>query len=630
MCGITGYVAFNGSKTIDYEILGKMVNIIFHRGPDESGMDIRGGVAMGMRRLSIIDLSGGSQPIYNEDRTVWTVFNGEIYNFHEVRKQLQSKGHIFKTNTDTEVIVHGYEEYGSDFLKYLNGMFAIAVHDTVKNKLLLARDHIGIKPLYYTFNNNRIIFGSEIKSILISRKVDTELDIDALSEFLSWEYVPGKATLIKGIRKLEPGYFLEIDLNNPVCEPKMYWDIPFFEPHNDHSTMDEWLEKIDWQLKKSTQMQLISDVPLGAFLSGGVDSSLIVSAMGEAKTFSIGFDDPTYNELKWARRVANHLHVNHKDEIIKPDVLELFEHLMFFLDDPIGDFSIFPTYLVSRLARKHVTVALSGDGGDELFGGYETYLAQYKARIFNKIPYFIRKGIIERIINSLKPTAKKKGMVNKAKRFIEGTSYDDQLSHARWRIFVGEELRNCLFSADSLKEVVSPASQHIERLFNQAGNRGDLNRSLYVDVKSYLCDNILTKVDRMSMAVSLEARVPYLDPDLVSLAFQVPEKFKVTLNNTKIILKKLASKYVPYECVYRPKEGFSIPIKNWLVNEFRPLMEELLDYNRIKQEGIFNTDTVDRLKKEHINGTANHSHILWSLIVFQDWKRRWLEGEALK
>ncbi len=630
MCGITGYASFKGAKTIDREVLEKMVNIIFHRGPDESGSDIRGSVAMGMRRLSIIDLSGGSQPIYNEDRTIWTVFNGEIYNFHEIKKVLQAKGHLFKSHTDTEVIVHGYEEYGSDFLKHLNGMFAIAVHDSVKNKLLLARDHIGIKPLYYTFNNNRIIFGSEIKSILMSRDVNAELDVDALGEFMSWEYVPGRATLIKSIRKLEPGYFLEIDLNSPVCEPKMYWDIPFFEPREDHSTMDEWLEKIDWQLKKSTQMQLISDVPLGAFLSGGVDSSLIVSAMGEAKTFSIGFDDPTYNELKWARRVADHLKVNHEDEIIKPNALELFEHLMFFLDDPIGDFSIFPTYLVSRLARKHVTVALSGDGGDELFGGYETYLAQSKAKIFNRIPSFIRKGIIEVAINNVKPTAKKKGFINKAKRFVEGTYHDDELSHGRWRIFVGEEMRKNLFSEIALKEMISPPSQHIEKLFKQSGNRGELNRSLYVDVKSYLCDNILTKVDRMSMAVSLEARVPYLDPDLVTLAFQVPEKFKVTSKNTKIILKKLASKYVPEDCIYRPKEGFSIPIKNWLMNEFRPLMEDLLDHKRIKQEGIFNNQTVERLKQEHLKGTANHSHILWSMIVFQDWKRRWLEGEALK
>jgi asparagine synthase (glutamine-hydrolysing) len=630
MCGIAGYAAFNGAQTIDPEILGKMVNIIFHRGPDESGMDIRGGVAMGMRRLAIIDLSGGSQPIYNEDRTVWTVFNGEIYNFQEVKKDLQAKGHIFITNSDTEVIVHGYEEYGSAFVTRLNGMFAIAVHDMVKNKLLLARDHTGIKPLYYTFDNNRIIFGSEIKSLLVSGKVDARLELDALGDFFSWEYVPGKATLIQGIQKLEPGYFLELDLRNPVCVPKMYWDIPFFESCHNHSTIDQWIEKVDWQLQKSTRMQLISDVPLGAFLSGGVDSSLIVAMMGKAKTFSIGFDDPTYNELKWARRVADHLRVSHIDEIIKPDVLDLFEHLMFFLDDPIGDFSIFPTYLVSRLARQHVTVALSGDGGDELFGGYETYLAQRYARMWNKIPGFIRKGLIERIVRSLRPTSKKKGLVNKAKRFIEGVSCDKRMSHARWRLFVGEEMRNSLFSEDALRQIVSSPSQHIERLFEQAGNRGELNRSLYVDVKSYLADNILTKVDRMSMAVSLETRVPYLDPDLVALAFQIPEKFKTTSQDTKIILKKLASKYVPHECLYRPKEGFSIPIKKWLVHEFRPLMEELLDSARIKQEGIFKSDTVSRLKKEHISGIANHSHILWSMIVFQDWKRRWLEGGAVK
>lgn len=630
MCGITGYAAFRSAYKIEKPLLEKMVNIIYHRGPDESGMDIRGSVAMGMRRLSIIDLSGGSQPIYNEDKSIWIVFNGEIYNFKEIKSDLLTKGHKFKTNTDTEVIVHGYEEYGTNIFKQLNGMFAVAIHDEKNNKLLLARDHIGIKPLYFSFDENRLIFGSELKSILISGKIKPELDIDALGEFLSWEYVPGKATLVKQIKKLEPGYFLEVDLNNPHCEPQMFWDIPFFADQENHLSMDEWIERIDFQLKKSTQMQLISDVPLGAFLSGGVDSSLIVSAMGEAKTFSIGFDDPTYNELRWAKKVAEHLNVNHKDEIIKPDVLDLFEHLMFFLDDPIGDFSIFPTYLVSRLARKHVTVALSGDGGDELFGGYETYLAQFKAKTFNKIPAVIRKSLIEKGINSLKPTAKKKGLVNKAKRFIEGVSYNDNLSHARWRIFVNEELRKNLFSSEAFKAIVTPAAHHIEHLFDKAGERGELNKSLYVDVKSYLCDNILTKVDRMSMAVSLEARVPYLDRDLVSLAFRIPEKFKVTAKETKVILKKLASRYIPKECIYRPKEGFSIPIKNWLMNEFKPLVDNLLDYNKIKSEGIFNPNTIEKLKQDHITGISNNSHILWSLIVFQDWKNRWLEGEALK
>jgi asparagine synthase (glutamine-hydrolysing) len=346
--------------------------------------------------------------------------------------------------------------------------------------------------------------------------------------------------------------------------------------------------------------------------------------MGDAQTFSIGFDDPTYNELGWARKVADHLGVDHKDEIIKPDVLDMFEHLMHFMDDPIGDFSIFPTYLVSRLARKHVTVSLSGDGGDELFGGYETYLANHKAEQFQKIPSFIRKGIIERTINSLNPTAKKKGLINKSKRFVEGLQYEDELSHARWRIFVGDELKKNLFSNEAYKQINLSSGDHIFKLFNKAGNRGSLDRSLYVDVKSYLVDNILTKVDRMSMAVSVETRVPYLDPDVVELAFQVPESLKADSNSMKILLKKVAAQHVPHECIYRPKEGFSIPIKHWLNNEFKPLMDNLLSDTKIKSDGIFEPETIKRLKLEHQSGKENHSHILWALIVFHDWKQRWL------
>lgn len=624
MCGITGAVFFKNAPTINIDKLKFMVNTLYHRGPDEAGMAIHGSAALGMRRLSIIDLGGGSQPIYNEDKSVWTVFNGEIYNFHELKEKLIKKGHTFKTNCDTEVIVHGYEEWGADFPKYLNGMFAIALHDIKKNKLILVRDHIGIKPLYYSFNNERIVFGSEIKSLLASGLVERELNIDALGEFLSWEYVPGDATLIKSIHKLKPAEFLEIDLGNPLCSPKAYWDVPLTNERKNLS-YEEWQEIIGDQIIKSVKRQMISDVPLGAFLSGGVDSSLIVAAMGNAKTFSIGFEDPTYNELMWARKVANYLNVDHKDEIIKPDVAEMFENLMYFLDDPIGDFSIFPTYLVSKLARKHVTVSLSGDGGDELFGGYETYLADNKALQYLKIPAFLRKGLIEPAINNLKPTAKKKGLINKSKRFLEGFEHNDNLSHARWRIFVGDAVRQQLFSNESLNEITSSPAEHILNLFEKSGDRGNLNRSLYVDVKSYLVDNILTKVDRMSMAVSLEARVPYLDTEVVELAFQVPEKFKATSKETKVILKSIAAKYVPKECIYRPKEGFSIPIKNWLNKEVKPVMEDLLDNKKIAADGIFDFNTIDRLKKEHSAGAANHSHILWSLIVFHDWKKRWLE-----
>ena len=625
MCGIAGIAVFDGAHSPTWEQLKAMCDTLSHRGPDEEGMDIRDNVAIGMRRLSIIDVKGGSQPIFNEDRSIRTVFNGEIYNFRELRRELESSGHVFLTKTDTEVIVHAYEEYESDFPNYFNGMFAFALHDSARRKLFLARDHIGIKPLYYCFNGKHIVWGSEIKALLASGLVERDLDVDALGEFLAWEYVPGNGTLLKAVRKLEPGKMIEIELDRPACNPRTYWDVPHLEESSSKTSKD-WEEEIDYKIKECVQRQLVSDVPLGAFLSGGVDSSLVVASMGAARTFSIGFDDPTYNELKWARKVAAHLGVDHVDAIIKPDIESLFEDLMHFLDDPIGDFSIFPTYLVSHYARKHVTVALSGDGGDELFGGYETYLAEGKAQQYAYIPMFFRKKIVEPLINSLKPRPAKKGLVNKAKRFVEGLEHPVDLSHARWRIFAGEAIRRELFTDDALAELVTPAASHILELFRRAGDRHPLNRSLYVDLKSYLCDNCLVKVDRMSMAVSLEARVPYLDKELVELAFRMPQDLKVANGKTKVLLKRVAARHVPAACIYRPKEGFSIPIKHWLVNQLRPLMEQLLEEKQISREGLFRPTTIRRLRQEHLTGQANHSHILWSLMVFQAWRKRWLEG----
>jgi asparagine synthase (glutamine-hydrolysing) len=623
MCGIAGIASIRGGAPPTYDQLKAMCDAVIHRGPDESGMDIRDNVAIGMRRLSIIDLSGGSQPIFNEDRSVSTVFNGEIYNYRELRQDLQARGHVFTTKSDTEVIVHAYEEYGSDFPKHFNGMFAFALHDSAKRKLFLVRDHIGIKPLYYSFSRNHIIWGSEIKALLASGLIGRELDIDALGQFLAWEYIPGKMTLFKSIRKLEPGEMLEINLDQPECNPRAYWDVPLSDGAS-HKRDEDWQEAVAHKVRESVQRQLVSDVPLGAFLSGGVDSSLMVASMGDARAFSIGFDDPSYNELKWARKVADHLGIRHMHEIIKPNIGELFRDLILFLDDPIGDFSIFPTYLVSRLARKHVTVALSGDGGDELFGGYETYIADGMARQYATVPTILRRGFIEPIMRNLKPTPAKKGLVNKAKRFIEGFGLPIDLSHARWRLFSGEALLAELLTEDATKELVTPVASHILELFRRAGDRGPLNRSLYVDLKSYLSDNILVKVDRMSMAVSLEARVPYLDTELVELAFQIPGNLKVDRGRTKVLLKRVAADRIPRECIYRPKEGFSIPIKNWLCSELRPMMEELLDQHRISGEGLFQPQTVERLKREHLAGLANHSHLLWSLMVFEAWRKLWL------
>jgi len=625
MCGIAGIAAFAGTRPPTETQIKRMCDSIVHRGPDDEGIEIRDNVALGMRRLAIIDLAGGKQPVFNEDRTIRTVFNGEIYNFRELRRELEQCGHTFTSSSDTEVLVHGYEEWSNDLPCHLNGMFAFAIHDMANHRLLLARDHLGIKPLFYFIDDKCLVWGSEIKAVLASHLIDRQLDYNSLGEFISWEYIPGQETLFTNIKKLEPGFLIDIDLTRPDCKPREYWDIPLTDPPCQHSASD-WQALVTKKIHDSVQRQLISDVPLGAFLSGGVDSSLVVSSMQQASTFSIGFDDPSYNELDYARRVANHLGVKHTFEVIEPQVADLFDHLMTFMDDPIGDFSIFPTFLVSRLARQHVTVALSGDGGDELFGGYDTYVANNAAKYYSYLPRILRQQLITSIINSIPPQPAKKGLINKAKRFIEGANLPVELSHCRWRIFTSEALRAQLFSPDALQQMTRPVGTHISGLFKRAGPRSPLARSLYVDIKSYLSDNCLVKVDRMSMANSLESRVPMLDRELVELAFQVPDNLKLHNGKTKILLKQIAAQQIPRECVYRQKEGFSIPIKHWLGTQFRPILEDLLDTAKIKSEGLFNVNTVNHLKREHLSGKVNHSHTLWSLMVFQAWRKRWLEA----
>lgn len=622
MCGIVGVAHFRGDSVVTDRQLRRMCATIEYRGPDDEGVGVVDNVGLGMRRLSIIDLDGGMQPIFNEDRSVRTVFNGEIYNFAELRERLIKAGHRFATEGDTESIVHAYEEYGPNFPSHLDGMFAIALHDAAARKLYLVRDHVGIKPLYYALTPQSLVWGSEIKVLLASGLVRPELDIDSLNEFLTWEYVPGDATLLRGVHKVRPGEMLTVDLDTGAASVSSYWDIP--EWRDERRDDADWGDLLESVIEKSVRAQMISDVPLGAFLSGGVDSSLVAAAMGRARTFSIGFDDPSYNELPFSSEVAAHLGMDHVTEVIKPHVADLFDDLMTHLDDPIGDFSIFPTFLVSRLARQDVTVVLSGDGADELLGGYETYLADSLGRRYGLLPRMLRRGLIEPALQRMRPTSAKKGLVNKAKRFVEGARHPDELSHARWRIFLDPAMRERLFTGDALGTIERPYDDHIASLFAAAGDRSPLDRSLYVDVKSYLCDNILTKVDRMSMAVSLEARVPYLNPELVELAFQVPDRLKVADGKTKVLLKEIAARHVPARCVYRQKEGFSIPIKNWLGTQFRPIMDELLSATRIRSAGLFSVDAVEALKTEHLSGRVNHSHLLWCLIVFEAWRDRWL------
>ena len=628
MCGIAGVASLSRSSRVTQEQLERMCSVIRHRGPDDDGIDIASNVGMGMRRLSIIDLAGSKQPIFNEDRSVRAVVNGEIYNYRELRKELSQKGHTFRTSGDTETIVHAYEEFGAEFPNHLNGMFAIALHDSTTNKLHLIRDHLGVKPLYYLQSNDFLVWGSEVKVLLASGLFRPELEVDMVNQFLTWEYVPGADTMMKGVQKLKPGEMLSLDLVTGRSSLTEYWDVP--DNPGTLQSAAEWTDEVEQQIVESVRAQMVSDVPLGAFLSGGVDSSIVASAMGRARTFSIGFDDPSYNELKYSNEVAEHLGLNHVTEVIQPHVVDLFDSLMFHLDDPIGDFSIFPTFLVSRLAREHVTVALSGDGADELFGGYETYVANAMAKRYGAIPGAMRKGLIEPLVNRLRPRAAKKGLINKAKRFIEGAALSPALEHCRWRKFLDDDTRNALFTGDALRDLQTPSDAHIVELFERAGDRTDLDRSLYVDVKSYLSDNILTKVDRMSMAVSLEARVPFLDKNLVELAFRVPDRLKVSNRTTKVMLKEIAARHVPANCVYRQKEGFSIPIKNWLGTQFRPLLDELLGSTRVKDAGLFNVATIETLKQQHLSGSANHSHILWSLIVFEAWRDKWLNVAAVQ
>jgi asparagine synthase (glutamine-hydrolysing) len=621
MCGIAGIIACRGAPPARDDVT-RMCDAMVHRGPDDAGYLLDGAVALGMRRLSIIDLSGGHQPIFNEDGTVAVVYNGEIYNYLELRAELEGKGHRFATNSDTEVIVHLWEEEGVEFPRRLNGMFALALYDRARRCVFLARDHVGIKPLYYALGSDGIVFGSEVKVVLASGRVARALDVDSLGQYLAWEYVPGARTLLREIRRLEAGRSLEVDLVSQRTTIRRYWSPLQSGTVEESRSDDDWEEEIEAVVRCAVRRQLMSDVPLGAFLSGGVDSSLVVAAMGEAETFSIGFDDPSYDETPWSKRVAEHLHVNHRVEIIRPDVAELFDHLMHFLDDPIGDFSVFPTYLVSRLASRHVKVALSGDGGDELFGGYETFMAQEKSAAWARLPSWLRRGVIEPAIAALPPRSAKKGFVNKAKRFTEGAAHDPALGHARWRLFCDEPVRDALLTPAARGHIHTDIGAHIATLREEAAGRDARDTALYVDFASYLVDNCLTKVDRMSMACSIETRVPLLDRELVELAFRMPSRLKFDGRNTKILLKRIAARHVPRECVYRGKQGFSIPIKNWLKEDLRPLAEQYLAPERIRREGLFEPAVVGRLWREHLDNRANHSHLLWALLVFEQWRDR--------
>lgn len=627
MCGICGYCGNNCIS--DKNLIEEMVSTLVHRGPDEKGIYIDDGIALGARRLSIIDVVKGSQPVCNEEKNIWVAFNGEIYNFKELRDELKELGHQFISGSDTEVIVHSYEEWGEEFVQKYRGMFAFALWDGILKKLILVRDRIGIKPLYYTLlSDGTIVFGSEIKAILKYPKVKKEIELKALDCFLTLEYIIAPLSIFKNIYKLPQGHYLIYQSGNITI--KGYWELidRTLAIKEKRVSIKEQKEKLISLLHESVKYRLISDVPLGAFLSGGIDSSSVVSMMylegvKPIKTFSIGFTDQSYNELKYAKTVSNYFSTEHYEQIIKPNAIELVNSLIYYLDEPLGDYSIFPTYLVSALARKYVKVALSGDGGDELFAGYEHYKAQKISKLYDSLPNFIKKYFFQYLSDKIPPSPKKKGLINMFKRYIEGTKKLPYLYHYRWCIFINELEKNELYTKE-FKNLLNDFSffDLIMPHLKISNNLDEINRELYLDLKTYLVDDILVKVDRMSMATSLEARVPLLDHKFVEWAMSIDGSLKLKEFTSKWILKKAMEKYLPKEIIYRRKEGFSIPIKNWLRNELKELMQEILNKDVINNGGLFNYSYIEKLKNEHLSGDYDRSHKLWALIIFHLWRKQ--------
>jgi len=632
MCGICGIVQAKNETPIPDSLLRAMCQTIVHRGPDDEGIFIEKKAALGTRRLSIIDVEGGHQPLSNEDGSIWIAHNGEVYNFPELRKELISRGHTFSTRTDTETIIHSYEEWGETFVNKLRGMFAFALWDRRKERLILVRDRIGIKPLYYTLLDDKtLVFGSELKSILVHPDVRRTLSTHALDLFLTLEYIPAPFSIFKNIFKLAPGYLLVYE--NETVDIKKYWDI---QPHKQFGgkfskdNLAAVMDNLYSLLKESVGLRLISDVPLGAFLSGGIDSSAIVGLMRELgasplKTFSIGFEDASYNELEHARRIAQKFNTDHEEFILRPQILDLTEKLVQHLDEPLGDFSIFPTFLVSKMARSHVKVILSGDGGDELFGGYEHYQAQKISQLnasslFQKPLYWA--------IKKFSPSPKKKGLWNKLRRYLEGLEHGPELRHLRWMMFLTQKDKQSLYSRELVNELGGIQQIHelspFEEYFQNLRDFDSTNGELYLDLKTYLADDILVKVDRMSMAASLETRVPLLDHKIVEFVSNLPGELKVKGLTTKWIFKKTMERLLPPETIYRRKEGFSIPIKHWLRKELKELMFDFLNESRIKREGLFNFAPIEYMMKQHLKGKENFSHQLWALLVFEIWKSHYL------
>jgi len=621
VCGIAGIVG-QAPETADSADVRRMCETIVHRGPDDEGIYAKGPAGLGMRRLSIIDLGGGRQPIHNEDRSVWVVLNGEIYNFPELRRELEGQGHRFYTHSDTEVIVHLYEELGAECVKKLRGMFAFALYDERQRSLLLARDRLGKKPLYYALHQGRLYFGSEIKTILAVAPELAELDHEALIQFFHFGYIADPLTAFRNIRKLPPGHVLEFSEGKPLIS--QYWDLPAFGTY-DPGSEEDLLAELEQRLAEAVRIRLISDVPLGALLSGGLDSSVVVALMarassGPVKTFSIGFSKQDFNESEHAREVAARFHTEHHEFTVEPRIEEVLLKLTGMMEEPFGDSSMIPTYHVSRIARQSVTVALSGDGGDELFAGYDRYMVHLARQKYERVPAwageYFRRQVYPRLPQDL---LGRRFAFNVSlpprERYLDSIAYLPALDRER-----------ALFSPDFLarqKHGSDPLHPY-RRHFDNAPATDRLGRLLYLDTKTYLTGDVLAKVDRMSMANSLEVRCPILDHLFVEWVASLSSRWKLRLGTRKYALRKLAMR-LGIPGVDRPKQGFAMPLKHWWRGELNHMLEILLE-PRTLQRGYFNPQAVRALVEEHQSGRRDRPNDLWLLLIFELWHRNFLEA----
>lgn len=603
-----------------------MIKSISYRGPDEKGFFIDDKIALGHSRLSIIDLKTGSQPILNEDKSKVLVYNGEIYNFLELKEILEKSGHQFRTSSDSEVIIHAFEKWGENCLNLFNGMFAFALYDRKRKNLLLARDQFGKKPLYFTIINNQLIFASEPKALFYHPKVKKEINLNALSKYLAYEYVPGKETIYKGIFKIPEGNFLKCQMNIKI---QKYWDLEFKKTDFDE---EYYKEKLYNLLFEAVKRRLISDVPLGVFLSGGIDSSTIVALMSKImprkaiKTFSIGFEEKSFDETKYALKIASYFKTDHHHQnFTSKTLLNTLPEVLEKLDEPFADASILPTYLLSKFTKEYVTVALGGDGGDELFCGYPTFVAHKLASYYLKIPKTIQKNLIEAIVLNLPVSTSDFSFDFKAKQFLKGIYHPLDLRHQIWLGSFSPSEQKELFQ-ENLKMDLSKEHifSDIKKQLSNTSFSDEIEKIIYLYVKFYLQDDILFKVDRASMANALEVRTPFLDKEVVDFVSKIPSLYKLKGFKTKYILKKAMEKDLPHEIINRPKKGFGVPLSLWFKYDLKNILQNEFEKAKIKKEGLFKPEIIQKILNEHFSGKKDNRKKIWTLLMFELWRKRWL------